>query len=58
MENERDQKEWNIIQSLLQDSVDNGLETEVVMFALQYMKNHPDEPITSAMAYGYDEWIK
>ena len=50
--------EYKWIQSLLKDSIDNGLEVEVVQFALMAMKDDPR--LTPAMAFrcGYLEWVK
>lgn len=46
------------IQSLLDESAEYGLTSEVVFFALQSMKNNPNLTIAQAIQMGYDEWVK
>jgi len=46
------------IHSLLDESAEYGLTTEVVFSALQAMKNDPKLTIAEAIQIGYDEWVK
>lgn len=51
-------KELDIVHAFLVDARKYGLVSEVVYFALKYMKENPDKTIEDAMNYGYYEWIK
>ena len=42
----------------LHDARQVGLETEVVTWALMYMKNNPSLSISEAITMGYYEWVK
>ena len=50
--------ELNIVNFYIQDAEKYFLVTEVVLFALKYMKQNPQSSIEDAMNYGYCEWIK
>jgi len=50
--------EIDIVYSFLKDAKPYGLESEVVLWALKYMQKYPDSSIESAMAHGFDEWVK
>lgn len=50
--------ELDIVYSFLKDAKQYGLEAEVILWALKYMKKHPEAKTEEAMAYGYYEWIK
>lgn len=50
--------ELDIVYSFLRDAKVYGLESEVVLWALKYMKQHPESKIEEAMTHGYDEWVK
>lgn len=43
---------------VLERAKEQGLETEVVTWALKYMKNHPDLTISEAIRLSYLDWIK
>jgi hypothetical protein len=49
--------EFDIVNVFIRDADKYGLVSEVVLFALKYMKNNPDKTIEDAMNYGYDEWV-
>lgn len=51
-------KEINIIYSLLTLANDNGLLAEVVIWALDYMKLHPQATPCECIEYGLSEWVK
>lgn len=51
-------KELLIVSDVLEDAKRYGLEAEVVTFALKYMKKDPTLSISTAITYGYDEWVK
>ena len=42
----------------LHDARQVGLETEVVTWALMYMKENPSLSISEAITMGYYEWVK
>ena len=42
----------------LSKAKEQGLETEVVTWALKYMKDNPKLTISEAITLGYNEWIK
>ena len=50
--------EFDIVDVFIRDADKYGLVSEVVLFALKYIKNNPDKTIEDAINYGYDEWIK
>lgn len=51
-------EEYNWISSLLKDAIENGLENEVVQWALKEMKDDPRLTPAMALRYGYLEWVK
>lgn len=50
--------EFDIVDIFIRDATRYGLVSEVVLFALKYMKDYPDKTIEDAMNHGYYEWIK
>lgn len=46
------------IYTILQEAKEYGLETEVILSALQSMKGNPNQSLTEAMHTGMGEWIK
>ena len=50
------QSELEWISNMLEWSED--LRSEVVQFALLYMKRHPELSPAQAMSMGYNEWVK
>ena len=46
------------VYAFLKDADKYGLTSEVVLFALYYMKEHPECSIGEAMDYGHCEWVK
>lgn len=48
----------DIVTTYIKDAEKYELVPEVVYFALQYMKNHPEKTIEDAISYGYWEWCK
>lgn len=42
----------------LDAALENGLELEVIYFALKYMKENPNVTPAEAFALGVTEWIK
>jgi len=47
-----------IVASYIEGAEKYGLVSEVVYFALRYMKNNPECSIEDAISYGFYEWIK
>ena len=43
---------------VLEQAKEQGLEIEVVTWALKYMKNHPDLTISEAIRLSYLDWVK
>jgi hypothetical protein len=67
------QKRFNEIHEPIQESISDALdyvkytleeakechmETEIVVWALKYMKDDPTLTIKQAMAYSFNDWIK
>jgi hypothetical protein len=50
--------EIDIVDVFVKDAEKYGLVSEVVYFALKYIKENPDKSIEDAMNYGYWQWIK
>lgn len=50
--------ELDVVYSYIRDAEIYGLTSEVVLFSLKYMKEHPESTIEEALSYGYYEWIK
>jgi len=48
----------NFVSSLVSQANAHDLEAEVVLSALQAMKENPNQSIQDAMATGFNEWIK
>ena len=47
-----------IVESVLHDAHDLKIETEVVTWALKFMKQNPSIDISDAMIMGYEEWVR
>ena len=47
-----------IVESVLHDARDLKIETEVVTWALKFMKQDPSIDISDAMIMGYEEWAR
>ena len=50
--------EMDAVATALEQSREEGLEVEVVTWALRYMKNDPTLTISEAITMGYYEWMK
>jgi hypothetical protein len=50
--------EMAYVDSLLDESADYNLITEVVCSALDAMKNNPQLTIAEAIQIGYNQWVK
>lgn len=48
----------DIVYAFLKDADKYGLTSEVVLYALYYMRENPNALIDEAMDYGYWEWCK
>jgi hypothetical protein len=46
------------VATVLEHSCEEGLEVEVVTWALRYMKNDPTLTLSEAITMGYYEWVK
>ena len=46
------------VKDVLKNASEHGMEVEVVMYALKYMKENPLLTIEEAITLGYNEWIK
>lgn len=51
-------KEFRAVEIALKEAINEGLEVEVVVFALKVMKENPSLSIEEAIFAGYEEWIK
>lgn len=56
--NEVPQEESDLINELLDEAIDVGLEVEVIYWALVAMKNKPELTPSQAFVLGLTEWIK
>jgi hypothetical protein len=52
------EKSIDAVSTFVKDATKNGLETEVVYWALNGMKNDPSQGVSEAIASGYHEWVK
>ncbi len=50
--------EMDAVATALEQSREEGLEVEVVTWALRYMKNDPSLTISEAITMGFYEWVK
>jgi hypothetical protein len=50
--------DMSIIFETLTQAKQHNIETEVVTWALKYMKDNPQLSIAEAIIEGYNEWIK
>ena len=50
--------EMDAVAIALEQSREEGLEVEVVTWALRYMKNDPTLTISEAITMGYYEWVR
>ena len=51
-------RSFAIVDLVLKDSADLGVATEIVTWALKYMKQDPTQDISDAMLAAYEEWVK
>jgi hypothetical protein len=51
-------EEIEIVNGFLIEAAEYGLQSEVVTYALQAMKDDPELSIVSAMSNGFYEWVK
>jgi len=49
---------FDSVEQLLEVASEEGLLTEVVVFALRAMKENPELAVEDAMADGFYEWVK
>ena len=55
---EMSHEDLEIISWYITEADNYGLVPEVVLFALNYMKQHSETSVIDAINYGYNEWIK
>jgi hypothetical protein len=58
MPNLNEIQELDTVAYILNNAFEEGLEAEVVVFALKHMKENPNTSIIDAMKAGYEDWIK
>jgi hypothetical protein len=51
-------EQMEVISNQLDKALEFGLETEVIYYALQYMKENPTATPAEAFILGVTEWIK
>jgi len=51
-------EKWETVNTALKNASQYDLQVEVVIYALQYMKENPSLTVEQAITMGYDEWIK
>ena len=47
-----------VVDIVIKDAMDFGMEIEVVTWALKLMKNNPKMDISDAIITSYEEWVK
>lgn len=52
------QQELNTISTLLEEAIEQGLEAEVILYALKAMKEDNTLSPSAAFKCGYEEWVK
>jgi hypothetical protein len=50
--------EIGIVNGFLLEAAEYGLQSEVVTYALQAMKDDPELSVVEAMSSGFYEWVK
>ena len=58
MEEETTIQSMDIVFNALKEASKFGLETEVVVWALESMRSNPNQSVGTAMMNGFDEWVK
>ena len=53
-----DKEQMQAIDQMLDKVLEFGMETEVIFWALKYMKEHPEVSPAEAFALGVAEWVK
>lgn len=51
-------RSFEVVDIVLKDAMDLGIETKVVTWALKLMKNNPKMDISDAIIYAYEESVK
>jgi hypothetical protein len=51
-------EEYEAVRNAIKGASEYGLEIEVVVFALKYMKQDPKLTVEQAIKLGFEEWVK
>jgi hypothetical protein len=51
-------RSFEVVDIVLKDAMDFGMETTVVTWALRLMKNNPEMDISDAIITAYEKWVK
>lgn len=51
-------EEFKVAKNAIKNASEYGLEAEVLVYALKYMKENPNLSIVEAVIAGYEEWVK
>jgi hypothetical protein len=52
------QTDIKVIEILLDEAMESGMEIEVIYSALKHMQEDPEMTPAQAFQYGMDEWVK
>ena len=56
--NEENQAAFNSVQNALNWSEEDGLQVQVIYYALMFLKTNPTATIPDAIDFGIGEWLK
>ena len=51
-------EEFEAVKNAIKGASEYGLEVEVIVFALKYMKENPRLTVKEAISLGYEDWVK
>ena len=51
-------RSFEVVDIVLKDAIDFGMETKVVTWALKLMKTNPKMDISDAIIHSYEKWVK
>lgn len=52
------EEEFKVTKNAIKNASEYGLEVEVIVYALKFMKEDPNLSIVEAVIAGYEEWIR
>lgn len=62
LDNQQEDKEMSeahkSIVNALKWGLEDGVQVEVILYAMIYFRDHPNSTIPEAVSYGLEEWLK